>query len=338
MTAMPPTTGHWNLIQFASLLAPKVEVIVCTQPHEPFPNERVEALQKAVAKRSDLAHVTIQHFNKPIEQNPEAPGFKKLWRNIMRSYGCKEGDIIVASEAYGQWLAAMVGAEFYPYDIGRMLNSAKATLVRNDPLTHFNDILPEFQPFQRTTITIFGAESTGKTTLSKALAKKLPAHWLFEYARPYLENTINEITTRSMTAIWKGQRALQQHIDVLPGRPFTIQDTDLYSTVGYWQFPHWQATIGECPKGVIEDARALQADLYIITKSNIPFEKDPLRYGGDVREGSDEYWIALCERYKLPYVVLEGQTLEDRVDEALGYIEGIAQRKAKALHFDRSGY
>lgn len=330
--------GHWNLIQFASLLAPKVTVIVCTQPHEPFSEERVAALRSAVAKRTNLAHVTIQHFSKPIEQNPKAPGFKELWRDIMRSYGCDKGDIIVASEGYGQWLAEMVGAAFFPYDIGRELTHTKATEVRNDPLAHFNDILPEFQHFERTTVTVFGAESTGKTTLSKALAKKLPAHWLFEYARPYLENTINEITPRSMTAIWKGQYALQKHVDLLPGKPFTIQDTDLYSTVGYWQFPHWQNAIGECPKGLVEDARTLQSDLYIITKSNIPFEKDPLRYGGDVREGSDEYWIALCERYELPYVVLEGQTLEDRVDEALGYIKKTTERKSQALCFDRGGY
>lgn len=337
MTAMPPTLGHWNLIRFASVLASKVEVIVCTQPHEPFPDERVAALREAVSKRTDLSHVTIQHFDKPIEQDPKTPGFKTMWRDIMRSYGCGKGDLIVASEAYGQWLADSVGATFFPYDIDRELTPVKATRVRNEPLVHFADILPEFQHHQRTTVTIFGAESTGKTTLSKALAKEVPAHWLFEYARPYLENTVNEITPRSMTAIWKGQRALQQHVDLLPGKPFTIQDTDLYSTVGYWEFPHWQTTIGACPEGLKRDARALQSDLYIITKSNIPFEHDPLRYGGDVREGSDAYWIALCERYELPYIVLESQTLQDRVDEALVHINKVAALKTRMLSYDRKG-
>ncbi|MDB5184692.1 MAG: hypothetical protein JWN38_500 [Candidatus Saccharibacteria bacterium] len=337
MTAMPPTTGHLQLIQFAQLLADDgVSVIVCTQPHEPLATERVAALRAAVAHHG-LADVTIEHLHKTLEQDPAAPGFWDMWRELMLGFGITPSDIVVASEMYGQHLAEVSGAQFFPYDVGRDLNHAKATPVRNDPLSNFDDILPEFQPQLRTTVTVFGAESTGKTTLSRQLARELGGHWLFEYARPYLETTVNEITPRSMTAIWKGQAALQHQVDNLPAKPYVIQDTDLYSTVGYWQFPHWQKQLGACPAGLITDAAALKSDLYIVTKSNIPFEPDPLRYGGDVREGSDDYWLDICEQYELPYIVLETNDPAKRLRQATQAVRKVARQKAQRIAYDRHG-
>jgi NadR type nicotinamide-nucleotide adenylyltransferase len=224
-----------------------------------------------------------------------------------------------------------------PYDIERSLNGIKATPIRDNPIENFANIIPEFQKYLRTTVTIFGAESTGKTTLSRQLANEINGQWLFEYARPYLENTVNEITVDSMMAIWKGQSALQRQADNLPNKPFVIQDTDLFSTVGYWQFPHWQKTIGKCPQGLIDEAIALKSDLYIITRSNIPFEKDPLRYGGNVREGSDEYWINICKQYQLPYIILETNDPTERISQAKTAVMKIANEKAKLVAYDRKG-
>lgn len=338
MTAMPPTTGHLQLLQFASKLAPDgVVAIINTQPHEPFPNKRASSLRTAL-KRCGLGHrVKLIHYKKTIEQNPDAPGFWEMWRQMMIGFGITPNDIIVASERYGKKLAEITGTQFFPYDIERSLNPVKATPIRLDPLGHFGDIIPEFQSYLRTRITIFGAESTGKTTLSRELAKELGATWLFEYARPYLEETVNEITPRSMTAIWQGQRALQEHAGNISTSPYIIQDTDLFSTVGYWQFPHWQSTIGAFPEGLVADAIRLQSDLYIVTKSNIPFEADPLRYGGDKREGSDEYWIAVCKQYHLPFVVLTTTGRKERLQEAAQLAREVAQKRAGKLLYDRHG-
>jgi HTH-type transcriptional repressor of NAD biosynthesis genes len=337
MTAMPPTTGHLQLIQFANLLATDgVVVIMNTQPSEPFPKERVVAMQLAL-DRAGLNKVTIQHIDTAMEQDPMTPGFWDMWQGILVGYGITADDYIVSSETYGKKLAEITGAQFFPYDIDRSINPVKATPIRDNPLAHWNEIIPEFRHNIATTITIFGAESTGKTTLTRTLAKKLDATWLFEYARPFLENTENVITTDSMTGIWKGQKALQEQADNVRRNPYTLQDTDLFSTVGYWQFPHWQSRLGECPKALIDDALALQSDLYIVTKSNIAFEPDPLRYGGDKREGSDEYWINILEKYNLPYIVLEDSNMEKRIEAAVKAIKKVATAKAKQLFYDRKG-
>ena len=169
-------------------------------------------------------------------------------------------------------------------------------------------------------VTIIGAESTGKTTLSRQLADTLCGDWICEFARPYLEVTDGRVTRQSMDAIWKGQLALE-HIATQSPRRFIVQDTDLYATVGYWQLPHIEPKIGTCPAQLVSDAVSRMSDLYIVTKSNIPFEQDPLRYGGTERESSDTYWIRLCQDHLLPYIILESTSMQARLAEAITYIK-----------------
>lgn len=333
---MPPTTGHLQLIQFADLLASDgVEVILSTQPAEPFAYERADAIRRAVRS---LNKVHVRHIHETMEQNPEAPGFWEMWKRLMTDVGATSTDYVVASEPYGKKVAALTGSQFFPYDIDRSINPVKATPIRQAPLKHFGDILPEFQPYLQTRVTIFGAESTGKTTLSRELGAALEGYTLFEYARPYLEQTVNEITPRSMTGIWKGQAALQRQAQNLHAKPYIVQDTDLFTTIGYWLFPHWRPMVGDCPQGLIDDAMALKSDLYVITPSNIPFEPDPLRYGGDEREGSDDYWITICKAYGLPYVVLKSQDQKERLKEATMLIRKAARQKVAPLAYDRQEY
>lgn len=332
---MPPTTGHLQLIQFASRLKNVIttDVLVCTQPFEPFPRERVNALIYATR---GMYGVRILVYSKEIEQNPDAPGFWETWRDILKTNRVGHNTVIVSSEPYGKKLADLMGAKFMPYDIDRQLNPVKATEIREDPAKHFNQILPEFRRHLQTKVTIFGAESTGKTTLAKELARAYKCPWTFEYARPYLENTVNEITISSMKDIWSGQAALQKQASLLPSS-LVIQDTDLYSTVGYWELPHWEETLGRCPEDLYGDAKDLRSDLYIVCPSNIPFEQDPLRYGGDHREGSDAYWIGVCERYGLPYFVLQSPEKIGRAGEAIDLINAKRRAKLAGLTYDRHG-
>lgn len=341
MTAMPPTKGHLNLIKFAAYLqeVDNVKVIVCTQPDEPYAGARWGSISEAASRISlvqDYIHVEMLH--RELEQNPAVEGFWPMWDNIMLGYGAKPGDYYVTSEPYGATLAERLGGVFVPYDPARELYYTKATNIRGNLIDYFADILPEFQHNLRTTVTVFGAESTGKTTLSKELAADLNGHWLFEYARPYLELVGPEINVKSMEAIWRGQYATQRHALQMYDKPFVIQDTDLFSTVGYWAQPHWEADLGPVPQKLVNDAIRTKSDLYIITKSNIPFEEDPIRYGGDRRESDDNYWIALAEKYKLNYIVLESSMRDRRLHYASTACKLAAWKKAQSIAYDRGGF
>lgn len=341
MTAMPPTKGHIALIEWMAMLpVSKVHVVVCTQPGEPYATERFQAILTA-AKR--ISHrVMVHHLRDVVPENPESDGFWEFWWNLMRKgksgwwgHHMEPGDIFVSSETYGKTLAEGVKAIFMPYDPGRELIHTKATAVRENALKNFADIAPTFQHNLRTNVTIFGAESTGKTTLSKEIAGLMDAHWFYEWARPYLETVGPEITKESMAAIWAGQTATQRHSHNFYDKPYAIFDTDLFSTVGYWQQPHWESELGPCPDELIQDAKRFQSDLYIITRSNIDFEKDPIRYGGDHRESPDSYWIRVAEENNLPYVVLNESDRNKRVAEAMQHVRNAGKAKAATMKFER---
>lgn len=317
MTAMPPTKGHLHLIQFASSLATHAHVILCTQPDEPMWQERLLALQKAT---QGLPNVLLHHIHKTLPQEPEQdPGFWDMWGDFLHMFGFQPNDYIVASELYGVRLAEEVGGIFMPYDINRSIAYSKATDVREFPMGNFHRVLPEFQKYLRKTVTIFGAESTGKTTLAKQLTDTNRNYFLPEWARPYLETVGPELNKDVMTRIWYGQKALQEQGQMLLDKPFVVQDTDLWSTVGYWNM-HKMEYGGSVPEELIRDALSLKSDLYIMTRSNIPFEADPLRYGGGVREGTDDFWEGLLVAANANYVVLNSNDRDYRVRESFSHM------------------
>jgi NadR type nicotinamide-nucleotide adenylyltransferase len=336
MTAMPPTKGHLNLIKFASALGQSVVVLFVTTPAEPMRLERYFALFDAV-RNAGLDNVEVRHFHGEILEDPSLSGFWEQWDRILLQHGAEPGDTYVSSEAYGQILADRMSGVFIPYDPKRELVYTKASKVREHTFANFDMMVPEFQPYMRTKVTIFGAESTGKTTLSVELAEAINGHWLFEWARPYLETVGPEITVDSMNAIWRGQAAAQRLAETWEDKPFIVQDTDLYSTIGYWEQPHWTAELGPVPEGLISDAKSLQSDLYLIMRSNIPFEQDPIRYGGDHRESPDDYWIDVARRYGLKYVVLEQSQLQERLAWSMKHARMAARPRTQMLEYDRGG-
>lgn len=340
MTAMPPTKGHRALIQYAACLAERVEVILCTQPGEPFTNERATAVAEMCDSIALGNRVHLNRVHKSLPQEPEGnEGFWDMWTGFLQMFGFEPGDWIVASEKYGKTLAEYANGIFMPFDIDRDINPEKATNVRNATLAQFDSIDESFQPHLIKTITVFGAESTGKTTLSRELADHVNGHWLPEYARPYLENTSNEINDGSMTRIWDGQAALQDYGFYLRNKPFIVQDTDLWSTVGYWEMSPWAMSGPEkVPYELKYDAQQRQSDLYIITRSNVPFEADPLRYGGAGREITDEQWIDFAGRYGLPYVVLDSPNFNDRLATSYFECRNLFLATSSSLHnYARSG-
>lgn len=338
MTALPPTHGHLDLVKFAgNLNVDYVVVFLNTQPEEPMVHERYMALWNATQDLNALANkpkfsVKWQNETTPQEPDEDPEAFWENWIGNLHRYGFKDGDYIVASEQYGVELAKRAKGVFMPYDPDRWSRYTKGTAARSAPFSEkgWNQILPDFRRALQKKVTIFGAESTGKTTLTKALSDAywdigIPTTKLFEWARPYLEMTGPEVTLEAMFRIHEGQCALQHTAYNNLLAPLVLQDTDLYTTLGFWE--DWDPTY--IPPGLIFDARMTMSDLYIILRSNIPFEPDILRTGGDKRETSDQYWIDFCEKYKLPYVVLDENSLADRIGEAMDHISPLLENPIK---------
>lgn len=335
MTAMPPTKGHGHLIRWAkeylSAHSPKtwnvLYVLVGTQPSEPMPYERYTAIDKfcqSLRRGDETTEVKAVHFHKEVQQQPKGPDDHKFWEDwkqniketVYQSTSITHDrrihdSIIFSSEDYGAKLAEVLGCQHVPVDPNRELVDVKATKIRNDFWGYSDDLLPEFLPYVQKTFTIFGAESTGKTTLAKIMGKSTrQCQFVHEWARPYLEYLPSpETTNERMEVIINGQYAAQMSAKTT-GKLLIVQDTDLLSTIGYYRiYCEWYENLSGYKK-CIELFRKTKSDHYFVLPSDIPFEKDPLRYGGDKRESTDEFWINLLKEFECEYTVTRGSLAE----------------------------
>lgn len=308
MTALVPTTGHKYLIDFAKELGrigyrDRVHVIVGTLEREPVKGDlRFDAISKTY--KND-PRVVVHHLYRDVPQEPsEHPDFWNVWRDIVREFvDVQPDDYFVASELYGMDMANVLGCKFMPCNRYRETIDISGTEVRSDLMNNFEFILPGFQKNIRKTVTVFGAESCGKTTMARALAKELNGHFIPEWAREYLETVGPEVTDERMRAIVEGQAALQKTAkNDLFNKPFVFCDTDLFSTLGYYRL--WGGGTDHDVDLCEYLAKQLKSDFYIVMNDGIPFEADPLRYGGDKRESGMQFWIDLLKEFKLPYYVV----------------------------------
>jgi len=253
MTALPPTYGHKQLIEWAreycySAGIPTLHVMVCSKPNEPYRHRWSDLAVEVLTEPywGDVAALDgktiIYNFHKDMPDKPEQDSmFWPKWQaEIFKTVGTFEpDDVVFSSEEYGIPLARVLGAKPVVYDPDRVVVRARASNIRNQPFKHFRDMLPSAQNRFRKTVTIFGAESTGKTTLAKALAVGYNgqfAHYTPEWARPYLESLSSpEVTDERMETIVHGQRATENAARSLKDKPFIVRDTDLLSTVGYYR-------------------------------------------------------------------------------------------------------
>ncbi|HTN58955.1 MAG TPA: AAA family ATPase, partial [Protaetiibacter sp.] len=276
-----------------------VHVLVCARHGEPIStSDRFVALREATKQHSNVEFSWLIDDDAPQEPE-EMPGeFWKWWARTARAVfsHVRGWDALVASESYGAPLAAELGVRFIPYDPPRQLNPARGTQVRQNLREHWPQLLPHIRRSLQLRATFFGPESVGKTTISRRVAELLGASWLPEYARGFLETRGADLTGTAMLDIAAGQEALQRCARRDAERPFLCQDTDLYSTVGYYGILNTAP-----PRGLLTAARELASDIYYLLPEEVPFEPDPLRFGGDQRESTNEHWREVLRTTHRPW-------------------------------------
>ena len=120
-------------------------------------------------------------------------------------------------------------------------------------------------------IILTGPESSGKTTLASALARRFRAPWLPDAARRYAEEVKRELTAADAGLI--AQRTIDAEDAALAAQPpLLLLDTDLISTVAYVR--HYY---GPCPAWIEAAARARRGDLYLLCAPDLPWTADGVR-------------------------------------------------------------
>jgi NadR type nicotinamide-nucleotide adenylyltransferase len=161
-------------------------------------------------------------------------------------------------------------------------------------------------------VSLFGPESTGKTTLAQQLAVHYTTVAVPEYGRIYCEIFGNDCDAEDLRAIVRGQHLLEEAA-ARKAKRLMILDTDAVMTAV------WSDVLLGQRLAELNDVKA--ADFYMLADTDVPFEPDAIRYFPDQAERKRMFDLcrAELERRALPYVIVSGNR-EARLKTAIDAI------------------
>ena len=168
-------------------------------------------------------------------------------------------------------------------------------------------------------IAIVGPESTGKSTISKQLAKYYNVPWVPEFARYYCAALTSACTLQDEINMFHGQVALEDSVLALTETEFLICDTT-FLTVKIWS----DEILGETPAIVLDSLRTRTYDFYVLLDIDLPWQEDPLRDFPHLRKHFMGIWHRELKALEANYIVVGG--IENRLQNVIDVIDEFLKR------------
>ena len=178
------------------------------------------------------------------------------------------------------------------------------------------------------TFAIVGPESSGKSTLTEALAHHYRCVWVKEYARAVLEEQGPDYVEEDLLAFARGQLvALGEGIQMAQrtGPPLVFCDTDII-TIRIWS----EEVYGRCHPLIKQLANNVAFDHWFLCRPDMPWEPDPLRENPQDRDRLFTVYEDMLKRLKKPYTIIEGDH-GARMRTATAIVDGLAEIGGKNM-------
>ncbi|WP_436500212.1 AAA family ATPase [Actinokineospora sp. HUAS TT18] len=326
----PPHAGHHHLIRSAAAAAERTTVAVLGSSVESLSiADRVRWIAAEHAGDQGVA-VLGDLDDHPVDYHDDA-----VWelhmgviRSVLARRAIADGDptaapvdVVFTSEHYGAELASRLGAKHVQLDLDRTRFPVSGTAVRADPIGQWHFLAPATRAGLAARIVVVGAESTGTTTLSKALAEHYQAPWVPEYGRLHTEEKLAAAIALTGNAapedlVW----TLGDFLDVA-ARQAEAEDAAATGPVLICDNDPWAATVwGERYLGREHPeiaANARRPALYVLTDHvGVPFEQDGWRDGEHLREWMTARFVRGLQSRNVPWVLVTGHH-EHRLRQAV---------------------
>ncbi|MFY1672069.1 AAA family ATPase [Plantactinospora sp. WMMB334] len=318
----PPHAGHHALISEAARRCAAVTVVVAPSRRESIPLPlRLEWLREMHATEPHVRFVG-RYDDHPIDYTDPA-----VWEAhcavFRAALGDDRVDAVFSSEAYGAELARRFGAVDVCVDPSRVAVPVSGTAVRADPVRHWAMLAPPVRAWFVRRIVVVGAESTGTTTVARALAGHYRTRWVPEYGRELTAAKLARLRRTEPGAtifdvrwervdfetVVREQQAAEDAAARRSG-PLLFCDTDARATA-VWE----ERYLGSSSPRVRAAAR--RPDLYLLTDHRgVPFSDDGLRDGAHLRGWMTERFRAVLAESGAPVIELTGP-LPDRLGTAV---------------------
>jgi NadR type nicotinamide-nucleotide adenylyltransferase len=348
----PPHAGHHHLIDSAAAACERLTVVAAASTVESIP----VALRTAwLRERHSQPHVEII----PMVDDAEIDyGSDAIWTEHVDAFraglaaasGLGVGavarppvDAVFSSEDYGAELARRFAATHVPVDPPRARFPVSGTAVRRDPAACWEWLSPAVRAYLARRVVVVGAESSGTTTLARALAAHYAGRggvwaatrWVPEYGRIYCAEKLAAArranpgadaglwigdlswSAAEFTVIAERQLALEEAA-ARSGSPLLVCDTDAFAT------SLWHERYLGAPAPEVERLHTrTRHDLWILTDTaGVPFEQDGWRDGESIRASMSGRFRTELDRRGLPYIAVTGSH-EERLAAAVGAVDAV---------------
>lgn len=165
-------------------------------------------------------------------------------------------------------------------------------------------------------VALTGPESSGKTTLTLALAKHFDVPYLLEYSRVFLSELDRPYIEQDLVPIAHGQLAQEKEIEQGTA-PLYFCDTSLL-VMRVWGLYKFGRSDDQIRAMLLDHP----ADLYLLCRPDIAWAPDPLREHASIedREALFRLYKQNLDEFKLPYGIVEGNA-QARLASALGHVQ-----------------
>ena len=155
-------------------------------------------------------------------------------------------------------------------------------------------------------IIVIGPESSGKTTLCKALSQHFNLPFSKEYAREYLDALNGDYNQDDLLKIAKGQLQTENGMQLL--------DTDLV-TLKIWSKYKYRS----CDSWILGQIEKQKSEkrYYLLCSADIPWQADNQRKNPNDREKLFEIYKKELENLKRKYFIVDG---ENRAENSISKI------------------
>lgn len=262
----PPHRGHGLLIETALARVEQLTVMVFADVSDTLPVDLRAGWLRELYPTADVRVYVSTGLD---------PDDSRLWAELTRMWLGRAPDVVFSSEDYGERYAHFLGCEHVSVDPGRTRVPISASRVLARPLAHLDFLAPCVRAHFIPRIAIVGADSTGKTTLARALAARYGTTWVPEYGRTYWDGllTLPRIVSAlpDYLHIVATQHALEDHLARHANRVL-LCDTDALTT-RLWH----ERLVGFDAPELRALVRPDRYALYLLTGGEVPWEADGTR-------------------------------------------------------------
>lgn len=278
---LPFHKGHEVMIRFALTKCDFLTVLVCASDTETLEGSiRKNWIDKTFPESENIEVRVFDYLESELPNSSvSSQEISKKWSVIFKEL-LPDYELLITSEEYGNYVAGFMGINHISFDPLKEQFPISATNIRANLVSTWNSLPNSVKSDLAIKVVLLGTESTGKTTLTKKLAKHYNCTGVLEAGRELIENS-NSFQLEDL------QRVASEHAKRIEKAavfesPLVIIDTDVHITMSYAKFMFNEAL--EVDEQIYESNKA---DLYLFLNNDVTHVQDGTRLSKEDRDALD---------------------------------------------------